>query len=70
MVPNLYYRQIKQTASRYKHRSDGYREERDYWKSRALAYREIIKRAQKDYRGNCIQFIQDILAEVDRLEGK
>jgi hypothetical protein len=70
MVTNYDYRKIKQSATRYKRRSDGYRLERDNWKAKALAYRGIIARTKQALEVRCSSHAWAILAEADKLEGK
>ena len=74
MVTNYDYRKIKQSATRYKRRSDGYRLERDNWKAKALAYREIIRKIKNHMPSILVQsyliVINDLLNEADELEGK
>lgn len=56
-----YYRKLKTSKAKLKR-------QRDNWKTRALAYRDIIKRADNQAKIGRGYAAHDILAEADKLD--
>ncbi len=68
MKTNYEYRYMAQRASRYKSRSDKYRIDRDDWKAKSLAYREIIRKSHNALAQNLPELACDFLQEINKLD--